>query len=135
MDHPSALRTRHLSTPLERGLYRVFRLASVGSAVTVAGFVGYLSIGIALNVTGVYTPPFSVMSSSDPVFTSLSFLVGGLICLLSGSLTFLTLLASVKDANAEFVLLMSLIAFGFGAATVRVTVGPVLTWLAELGPV
>lgn len=79
--------------------------------------------------------PYQVLSLSDPVFTSLSFLVGGFICLLSGSLTFLTLLASVKDANAEFVLLMSLIAFGFGAATVRVTAGPVLTWLAGLRPV
>ncbi|WP_228546370.1 hypothetical protein [Halegenticoccus tardaugens] len=100
-----------------------------------AGFVGYLSIGIALHVTGVYTPPSPVMSFSNPVFTSLSFLVGGLICLLSGSLTFLTLLASVKYANAEFVVLMSLIAFGFGAATVRVTAGAVLTWLAGLRPV
>ncbi|QLH82072.1 hypothetical protein [Halosimplex pelagicum] len=75
------------------------------------------------------------MGFSDPVFISLSFLIGGLICLLSGSFTFLTLLASVKDANAEFVLLLSLIAFGFGAATVRVTAEPVLTWLAGLGPV
>lgn len=73
------------------------------------------------------------MSLSDPVFTSLSFLVGGLIFPLSGSLAFLTLLASVKDANAEFALLTSLIASGFGAATVRVTAGPVLTWLAGLG--
>ena len=39
----------------------------------------------------------------------------------------------MKDANAEFVLLLGLIAFGFGAATVRVTAGPVLTWLAALG--
>ena len=113
----------------------MFRLASVGSAVTVAGFIGYLGIGIALHVAGVYTPPFPVMSFSDPVFTSLGFLVGGLVCLLSGSLTFLTLLAIVKDATAEFVLLMSLIAFGFGAATVRVTAGAVLTWLAGLRPV
>ncbi|SDN15985.1 hypothetical protein SAMN04487949_3537 [Halogranum gelatinilyticum] len=63
----------------------------------------------------------------------LSFLIGALICLLSGSLTLLTLLASVKDANAEFVLLMSLIAFGFGAATIRVTAAPLLAWLAALG--
>ncbi|WP_433634788.1 hypothetical protein [Halomicrococcus sp. NG-SE-24] len=90
---------------------------------------------MVLNATGVYMPPFPVMSFSDPVFTSLSFLIGGLICLLSGSLTVLTLLTSVKDANSEFVLLMSLIAFGFGAATVRITAGPVLTWLAGLGPV
>ncbi len=135
MPHPSALQAWQPSTPLERGLYRVFRLSSVGCALTVAGFVGYLSIGIALHVTGVYTPPSPVMSFSNPVFTSLSFLVGGLICLLSGSLTFLTLLASVKYANAEFVVLMSLIAFGFGAATVRVTAGAVLTWLAGLRPV
>lgn len=135
MGHPFALWTQHLSTPLERGLHRMFRLSSVGSAATAIGFVGYLCIGVALNLVGVYTPPFPVMSFSDPVFTILSFLTGGLICLLSGSLTFLTLLGSVKDANAEFVVLMSLIAFGFGAATVRVMAGPVLTWLATIGPV
>jgi hypothetical protein len=135
MSHPSIPRAWQLSTPFEQGLYRVFRLALVGNVVTVVGFVGYLSIGTALNVTGVYTPPFSVMSFSDPVFTGLGFLVGWLICLLSGSLTFLTLLASEKEANAEFVLLMGLIAFGFGAATVRVTVGPVLRLIVGLGPV
>jgi hypothetical protein len=101
--------------------------------VTVVGFVGYLNIGSALYVTDIYKLPFPMMSFSDPVFTSLRFLIGGPICLLSGSLTFLTHLASVKDANAEFVLLMSLIAFGFGAATVRVTAGPALTWLAAIG--
>jgi len=135
MPHPTATQKWHPSTLLERGLYRVFRLASVGSAVTGAGFIGYLSVGIALHITGVYTPPFPVMSFSDPVFVSLSFLIGVLICLLSGSFTVLTHLASVKDANTEFVILMSLIAFGFGAATVRVTAGPVLTLLATIKPV
>lgn len=36
----------------------------------------------------------------------------GLICLLSGSLTVLTLLASVKDANSEFVLIDGLVIAG-----------------------
>ncbi len=129
------MRAWHPSTPLERGLYQVFRLSLVGSAVTVIGFVGYLCIGIALHVAGVYTPSFPLLSFSDPVFTIQGFLIGGFICLLSGSLTLLILLASVKDANAKFVLFMSLIAFGFGAATVRVTAGPVLSWLAVMGPV
>jgi hypothetical protein len=97
MPHPSSPRAWQLSTPLEQGLYRVFRLALVGNVVTVVGFIGYLSIGTALNVTGVYTPPFSVMSFSDPVFIGLGFLVGLLICLLSGSLTCLTLLAIEKE--------------------------------------
>ncbi len=135
MFHPSALRAWHPSTPLERELYRVFRLSSVGSAVTVVGFAGYLCIGIVLRVVGIYTPPFPLLSFSDPVFMILSFVIGGFICLLSGSLTLLTLLTSVKDANAEFVLLMSLIAFGFGAATIRVTADPVLSWLVALGSV
>ncbi|SEO99560.1 hypothetical protein SAMN04487948_11014 [Halogranum amylolyticum] len=125
----------HPSTPLERELYRVFRLSSAGSAVTIISFVGYLCIGSALHIARVYTPSFPLMSFSDPVFTILCFLTGGLICLLSGSLTCLTLLVSVKDANAEFVLLTSLIAFGFGAATVRITVNPILAWLAALRPV
>ncbi len=135
MTYPSALRTWHPSTPLERELYRVFRLSTVGSAVTVVGFVGYLCIGIVLHIAGIYMPPFPFLSFSDPVFMILSFGIGGFICLLSGSLISLTLLTSVKDANAEFVLLMSLIAFGFGVATVRFTAGPVLSWLVALGSV
>ena len=112
MPHPAGLRTRQPSTPLERGLYRVFQLSSVGSAVSVVSFVGYLCIGGALHVVGVFMPPFQVLSFSDPVFTMLSFLTDGLICLLSGSLTLLTLLLGSKDANSEFVILLSLIGFG-----------------------
>lgn len=122
----------HPSTPLERGLYRVFRLSSIGSAAIVVGLVGYLFIGIPLYMAGIYTPPFTLVSFSDPVFTILSFLIGGLICLLSGSLALLTLLAGVKDSNSEFVVLMSLIAFGFGTATIRVTAGPVQNYLATI---
>ncbi|RBI58773.1 hypothetical protein DMJ13_25755 [halophilic archaeon] len=73
------------------------------------------------------------MSFTDPIFTILSFLVGGLICLLSGSLTLLTLLVNPEGANAEFVILISLIAFGFGAATVQITVGPVQNCLNAIG--
>lgn len=133
MPRPSGLRTRHPSAPLERWLHRVFRLSSVGSAATVIGFVSYLCIGVALHVAGVYVPPFPVLSFSDPVFTILCFLTGGFICLLSGSLTLLTLLGGVKDANDEFVVLMSLIAFGFGAATARVTASPIQNYLAAIG--
>jgi hypothetical protein len=132
MDEPFAVRGQFPSTPLERGLYRVFRLSSVGAAATAIGFVGYLFLGASLSVASIYTPPFPVLSLSDPLFTILSFLVGVFICLLSGSLTLLTLLGAEKDANAEFVLLLSLIAFGFGAATVRVTAGPVLNCLTTI---
>lgn len=113
----------------------MFRLGVVGSVVSVAGFIGYLCIGSVLHVSGIYTPPFALLSFSDPVFMILGFLTGGLICLVSGSLTVLTHFASLKGANTEYVLLMGPIAFGFGAATVRVTVGPILTWLAGLGAV
>ncbi|RBI59541.1 hypothetical protein DMJ13_22555 [halophilic archaeon] len=65
------------------------------------------------------------MSFSDPIFTIVSFLTGCFICGASGSFTLLTLIIGANDANAEFVILMSLIAFGFGAATMRVTFGPV----------
>ena len=135
MPHPSALRAWHPSTPLEQGLYRVLRLSWAGSAATLVSFVAYLCIGLSLHLAGIYTPPFALLSFSDPVFVILGFLIGGFICLFSGSLTLLTLLASVKDAKAYFVLLMSLIAFGFGAATVRVTADPALSWFVAFGSV
>lgn len=134
MDQPSALWTRQPAPPLERGHHRVFRLSSVGSVSTAIGFVGYLFIGVTRYVAGVYAPSFPVTSFSNPVFPIPGFLTGGLICLLSGSLTLLTLLGNVKDATAEFVVLMSLIAFGFDAATTRVTAGPVQNYLAAIGP-
>ncbi|OYR62904.1 hypothetical protein DJ83_04155 [Halorubrum ezzemoulense] len=72
------------------------------------------------------------MSFGDPVFTILGSLTGIVICVMSGSLAIATRLLVQKDARANFVMLMSLIAFGFGAATLRVTAGPALTCLAEL---
>ena len=103
----------------------MFRLSSVGIAVSVLGFVGYLCIGVTLHVAGVYAPPFPVLSFADPVFTILDFLTGGLLCLLSGSYMLLTLLGGMKDTNSEFVVLMIFIAFGFGAVPLWITAGPI----------
>ncbi len=133
MNHPPFRRTRQPSTPLERGLFRVFRLSSLGTVAVVVWLFGYLFIGFTLNVVGIYEPEFAVMGFTDPFFIISSFLAGAFICLMSGSLTLLTLLVDVKDANAEIVILLSLIGFGFGAATMRVTFGPVQACLAGLG--
>lgn len=133
MKSPSFIRTRRPSTPLERGFFRLFRLSSLGSAVTITCFVSYLLIGGSLHIAGYYAPPFSVMSLSDPFFTILGSFVGGFTCVLSGSLTLLTLLADVKEANAEFVILMSMVAFGCGAATMQITSEPVYECLSTLG--
>jgi hypothetical protein len=132
MNQSSAVRTRSPSTPLERGLFALFRLAVLGGKATAIGLVGYLAFGFLLHISGIYDPMFHVMTLSDPVFVTLTFLVGGFICILSGSLTLLTLLVSVHDANADFVILMSLIALGFGSAAVRMTVGPVHECLSAI---
>jgi hypothetical protein len=121
------------STPLERVLTRLLRIATLGSTIICLSFGGYLLIGYSLHLIGVYTPTFAVLSLSDPFFILLGCCTGVVICTMSGSLLVLTLLAGVKDANAEFVILMSLIGFGFGAATVRVTIGAITAYLALVG--
>ncbi|MGQ3331025.1 hypothetical protein [Halorubrum sp. FL23] len=81
---------------------------------------------------GIYDPEYDVMSFTDPFFIVSSFLAGVFMCAMSGTLTLLTLLLETKNANAEFVILVSLIAFGFGAATMRVTSNPVQAWLIDV---
>jgi hypothetical protein len=110
----------------------VFQLSSFGCIVSFIIFVGYLCLAVVLHGVGVYMPPFQVLNFSDPIFTMLGFLTGGLICLLSGTLTLLTLFLETKGTNSGFVILLSLIAFGFGAATLRITAGPLQDHLASV---
>lgn len=125
-------RVREPATPLERGALRLFRLSSIGGVVVVSGFISYLVLGGVFHWLGFYNPEFPILSFSDPVFTILGLLTGIIFCVMPGSLTIATHFLVQKDARANFVMLMSLIAFGFGAATLRVTAGPALTCLAEL---
>lgn len=125
-------RAREPATPLERWAFRSFRLSSIGSAVVVTVFIGYLILGTASHWLGFYNPEFRVLSFDDPVFTILGAVTGVIICLTSSSLAVSTHLLEPKDEKANFVILMCLIAFGFGAATLRVTAGPVQTCLTEL---
>lgn len=125
MNHPPFRRTRQPSTPLERGLFRLYRLSTLGTGTISIWLFGYLLVGLALHRVGVYQPEFALMSFADPFFIMSSFVIGAFVCAMSGSLTLLTLLVDVKDANSEFVILLGLIAFGFGAAIIRVTFDPV----------
>jgi len=125
-------RAREPATPLERGAFRLFRLSSLGGLVVVSGFLGYLVLGALCHWVGFYDPGFSVMSFEDPVFTLLGTSVGIVICLISGSLAVSTRLLEPGNERASFVVLLSLIAFGFGAATLRLTAGPARACLVEL---
>jgi len=72
------------------------------------------------------------MGFTDPFFIVLSFLTGLLICAMSGILTVLTILLSPNDSKADFIITMSLIAFGFGGATMRATFEAVQACLVEI---
>lgn len=72
------------------------------------------------------------MSFDDPFFTILGFLTGAFVCLSSGLLVLLTLLLEPRDGRADFVVLLSLIAFGCGAAAMRVTADSAQSCLAQL---
>ena len=132
MDYRPFRRIRQPTTPLERGLFRLYQLVSPGTILITICFVGYIVIGFSLSFVGIYEPAYSVMGFTDPFFTSLSFLTGFFICAMSGTLAVLTFLLSPNDSEANFVVTMSLIAFGFGAATMRVTFKAVQACLAEI---
>lgn len=125
-------RARKPATLLERGTFRLFRLSAIGSVGIVTGFIGYLILGAVSHWLGFYEPGFKVLSIEDPVFTIFGAITGAIICLTSGSLAVSTHLLEPRDEKASFVILMSLIAFGFGAATIRVTSSPALTYLTKL---
>ncbi|PAU80276.1 hypothetical protein CK500_15535 [Halorubrum salipaludis] len=72
------------------------------------------------------------MGFTDPFFTSLSFLTGLFISTMSGTLVALTLLLSPNDSKADLVVVVSFIALGFGAATMRVTFGAVQAYFTEI---
>lgn len=132
MDHRPFRRIRQPTTPLERGLFRLYQLASPGAFLVTICFVGYVVIGFSLSVVGIYDPAYSVMDFTDPFFTGLSFLAGFFISTMAGTLAVLTLLLSPNDSKANFDVIMSFIALGFGAATMRVTFGAVQVYLADI---
>ncbi len=132
MDDRQFRRLRQPTTPFERGFFRLFQLVTPGAILSTLSFLGYVVIGFSLWAVGVYEPAYSVMSFTDPVFIGLSFLTGLFICATSGTLAVLTLLLGPNDSKANFVVLMSLIAFGFGAATMRVTSKAVQPCLAQI---
>ena len=132
MGHRPFRRIRRPSTPLERGLFRLYQLVSPGALLVTICFIGYVVIGFSLSFVGIYEPAYSVMGFTDPFFTILSFLTGLFISTMSGTLAVLTLLLSPNDSKANFVVMVSFIALGFGAATMRVTFGAVQACLAEI---
>jgi len=132
MDYRPFRRIRQPTTPFERGFFRLYQLVTPGAILSTICFLGYVVIGFSLSFVGVYEPAYSVMGFTDPFFTSLSFLTGLFICAMSGTLAVLTFLLGPNDTKANFVVTMSLIAFGFGAATMRVTFEAVQACLAEI---
>jgi len=114
MDNRPFRRIRQPTTPIERGFFRLYQLVTPGAILSTVCFLGYVVIGFILSFVGLYEPAYSVMGFTDPFFIVLSFLTGLLICAMSGILTVLTILLSPNDSKADFIITMSLIAFGFG---------------------
>ncbi len=132
MDYCPFRRIRQPTTPFERGLFRLYQLVSPGTILITTCFIGYVVIGFSLSFIGIYEPTYSVMGFTDPFFTTLSFLTGLFISTMSGTLAALTLLLSPNDSKADLVVVVSFIALGFGAATMRVTFGAVQAYLTEI---
>jgi len=71
MDYRPFRRIRQPTTPLERGLFRLYQLVSPGALLVTICFIGYVVIGFSLSFVGIYEPAYSVMGFTDPFFYNL----------------------------------------------------------------
>ena len=122
---------RRTRTPIERILLQFHRGSAYGAGIATIGFAGYLALGYAVSAFSVFTPAYPFASFEDPVFLTIALVLGVLLAISTGTLTLLTLLTGTDDSNAEFVILVSMIGFGFSTALLRVTFKPFLTLLSH----
>ena len=124
--HASWDRQEQIRTPIESTLFYLQRSSMYDAGVAAVGFGGYLALGYGAVTAGIFTPAYQFASFTDPIFTVTALAVGLLLSVSTGTLTLLTLLTGTDDANAEFVILMSMVGFGFSIGLVRITVRSVM---------
>jgi len=132
MDNRPFRRIRQPTTPIEKGFFDCISLLHLEPFSVLSVFWDMSLSASFLSFVGLYEPAYSVMGFTDPFFIVLSFLTGLPICAMSGILTVLTILLSPNDSKADFIITMSLIAFGFGGATMRATFEAVQACLVEI---
>lgn len=102
---------------------------SVPLFLPLGGLFGpYVVGGYVLLAFGVWSPSYEFLSlTEDLYFAWLAFLIGGVICLGTGSLIGLAFLTEGEgEIHTEVPILTSFIGFGFGAALIRMTYATVL---------
>jgi len=91
-------------------------------------FVGYVVIGWILTVLEAPWEPAEFLSiTDDPIFVLTGVLVSVLVLQTSASLILYNFLTGLEDKRSRFVVLMSYVGLGFGAAGLRFLLQPSLS--------
>lgn len=135
--HMSQLGPRpSLSARIATRIERVCSVAawwSVPEAVFVVSLFGlYALVGIIAVRVGFYTPDYPFLSLRDPFFNTFGTLTGLTVCQGTGALVIIALMDGVRSVREAISVLAAFIGFGFGAASIRLTVHQTLEFLLEV---
>lgn len=101
-----------------------------GMLVSTALFVGYVVVGWSLTVVeSSWAPPEFLSVTGDPGFFLTGTLVSLFVVQATASLMLYHFLTGFEDDRSQFVVLMSYIGFGSGAAALRFLLPPSLAFL------
>ncbi|RBI58512.1 hypothetical protein DMJ13_26480 [halophilic archaeon] len=118
---------------LEKVAKILLHFAFNGLLLISAVFVLYTAGGIVNSFVGLMDFQYQFLSlQSDPLFTTLTALIGCLICVITAIIVFLTAFAGYDNRNYEVVIFFSSIGFGFGTGVVRFTAPVAVDLLLEL---
>lgn len=130
---PSSALLPEIASLLERS-FRISTIIGVcGFLVSFILFVGYLCIGGILIAVGSPAAPTSLLSlQSDSGFYLSVTTVALFIVQATGSLLLYQFLTDVETERAQFVMLMSYIGLGFGAAALRFTLHQTIGYFLDV---
>lgn len=115
-----------LETSLEKSVY----VGIQGMILTGTAAIGYLLIGGILTITGGPLAPANFLSlDADPYFNMAAVAVSIFLVQASASLILYKFLTDVESQRSQFVILMSYIALGFGAAALKLTLPRSITFI------
>lgn len=107
---------------LERAAKASLRFAFDGLLLLVPALALYIVGGFLGMKTGFLHLPYVFLSlQDDPLFNLLVASLGVLLCVLNGTVFFLTAFAGYDNDYREIVIFASCIGFGFGAGVVRIS--------------
>lgn len=117
---------------LDHRLVPLIDLSVTALVVLVPLFIGYILAGMTAVILGLDPFPYAFLAlDGDPVFVLFGTLIGIFICTVSLSQIPMVLLTESDDRTIAIHILLSMITLGFGLATLRFSMWPLLDMLRQ----